>query len=77
MHGGAAPQVQRSAMERLVALQSPAIARISALIDQKEFPTVAYQASRDVLDRTLGKPGESLKVSVSVSLEDLVVGSKT
>lgn len=57
-HGGAAPQVKASAMERLMALQHPAIDRLTQLIGQTEFPTVAYAASRDVLDRTEGKPGE-------------------
>lgn len=76
MHGGAAPQVKAAAMERLMALQHPAIDRLEQLIGQKEFPTVAYAASRDVLDRTMGKPGESLKVSLTLSLEELVAGSK-
>jgi hypothetical protein len=58
MHGGAAPQVKLAAMERLRALQNPAIDRMAKLIDQEQFPTVAYAASRDVLDRTLGKPQE-------------------
>lgn len=62
MHGGGAPQVKLKAMERLLALQNPAIDRLTKLIDQEEFPTVAYAASRDVLDRTMGKPAESQTV---------------
>jgi len=62
MHGGAAPQVQQKALDRLVALQHPAIDRLTKLIDQDQFPTVAYAASRDVLDRTLGKAPESQTV---------------
>jgi hypothetical protein len=58
MHGGAAPQVKFAAMERLRALQQPAVERLGRLIQQEEFPTVAYAASRDILDRTLGKPQE-------------------
>ena len=58
-HGGAAPQVKQAAMARLMALQHPAIDRLTKLIDQEEFPTVAYAASRDVLDRTMGKPKET------------------
>lgn len=58
MHGGAAPQVKQKAMERLMALQHPAIDRMAKLIDQEAFPTVAYAASRDILDRTIGKPAE-------------------
>jgi hypothetical protein len=57
-HGGAAPQVKAAAMERLRALQHPAIDRLARLTAQEEFPTVAYAASRDVLDRTLDKPQE-------------------
>lgn len=59
MHGGAAPQVKLKAMERLMLLQDPAISRLASLIDQEAFPTVAYAASRDVLDRTMGKPKET------------------
>jgi len=58
MHGGGAPQVKAKAMDRLRALQDPAIDRLAKLINQEQFPTVAYAASRDVLDRTLGKPQE-------------------
>lgn len=66
-HGGGAPQVKAKAMDRLRALQHPAIDRLAQLIDQDDFPTVAYAASRDVLDRTLGKPGETLEVTVGAT----------
>lgn len=59
-HGGAAPQVQASAQARLLALQFPAIARLGQLVEQTDYPSTAYQAARDVLDRTLGKPKESV-----------------
>lgn len=59
MHGGGAPQVKQKALDRLMALQHPAIDRLTKLIDQEAFPTVAYAASRDVLDRTMGKPKET------------------
>lgn len=68
MHGGGAPQVKLAAMERLRALQDPAINRLSKLIDQEEFPTVAYAASRDVLDRTLGKAADQQQVTHSGSV---------
>ena len=74
-HGGGAPQVRAKAMDRLMALQHPAIDRLTQLIRQEEFPTVAYAATRDVLDRTMGKPGESLKVTMTLSLEALVAGA--
>lgn len=65
MHGGAAPQVKNKAEERLRALEMPAITRIGQLIDQKEFPSVAYQASKDVLDRLRGKPTEHVEATVT------------
>ena len=59
-HGGAAPQVKAAAAKRLLALQHPAIDCLSDLIaGRKEYPSVAYQAARDVLDRTMGQPGEA------------------
>lgn len=64
-HGGGAPQVKAKAMERLLALQHPAIDRLAKLIDQETFPTVAYAASRDILDRTIGKPAEQQNVEHS------------
>ena len=67
-HGGGAPQVKEAAMDRLLALQHPAIDRLTTLIDQEEFPTVAYAASRDVLDRTMGKPQEAITHSVAGTL---------
>jgi len=68
-HGGAAPQVVQAAMDRLRALQHPAIDRLSSLIKQTEFPSVAYAASRDILDRTMGKPGEHLDVTIGAADE--------
>ena len=65
MHGGGAPQVQKKAMERLMELQPRALNRMGALIDLEAFPTVAYAASRDVLDRTMGKPTEQQTVEHS------------
>jgi hypothetical protein len=69
MHGGAAPQVKAKAQERLRALQDPAIDRLAALIAQEMFPAVAYAACRDVLDRTLGKPGHHVDLNVGATEE--------
>jgi hypothetical protein len=44
IHGGAAPQVKAAAQARLLALQ-PAIDRLTKLIAQEEFPTVAMPAT--------------------------------
>jgi hypothetical protein len=46
-------------------LQHPAITRLEQLIGQEAFPTVAYAASRDVLDRTLGKAKEQVAITGS------------
>jgi hypothetical protein len=59
-HGGGAPQVQLAARERLLALQHPAIDALSWLITQRDFPSASYAASRDILDRTEGKPVETV-----------------
>ena len=64
-HGGAAPQVIRKADQRLRELEFPAIERIAQLIDQKEFPSVAYQASKDILDRIRGRATEYIDAKVS------------
>lgn len=63
MHGGGAPQVRAKAMDRLMALQHPAIDRLMELVNQQEYPSTAYAAVKDVLDRTMGKPVESLELT--------------
>lgn len=62
MHGGAAPQVKAAALARLMALQHPAIDRLEKLIHQDEYPSTAFAAARDILDRTMGKAHESVSV---------------
>jgi hypothetical protein len=68
-HGGAAPQVRKAALERLMAYQDRALDRLFGLVEQQEYPSTAYQAVRDVLDRTMGKPGESVAVSLTGDAE--------
>jgi len=64
-HGGGAPAVRANALERLRALQEPAIATLSYLMEQKAvYPSTAYQAAKDVLDRTEGRAGEKLDLTV-------------
>lgn len=65
MHGGAAPQVQKAAKERLFAMQHPALDALQWLVSQKEFPSAAYAAARDILDRTEGKPTETVNQNLS------------
>lgn len=64
-HGGAAPQVKLKALERLEAYQDRAIDRLFTLVEQKEFPSTALSAAKDVLDRTMGKAAEALSVEHS------------
>ncbi len=52
-------------MARLLRLQYPAIDRLQALMQQTEFPSTAYAATRDVLDRTMGKPAETVAMAHS------------
>lgn len=77
-HGGAAPQVRDAAEARLRALEFPAIDRMGQLIVQTEFPSVAYQASRDVLDRLRGKPTEYVETKITsvTSLTDAELRAK-
>jgi hypothetical protein len=63
MHGGAAPQVKLAAMQRLEAFQHKAIDRLMQLAEQKEYPSTAFAAVRDVLDRTMGKPSERVELT--------------
>jgi hypothetical protein len=65
MHGGSAPQVKQAARERLMALQNPAIDAMTWLINQREFPTVTFAASRDILDRTEGKAIETVNANLT------------
>lgn len=65
MHGGAAPQVKLKAQERLAAYQDRAIDRLFTLVEQTSFPSTAFAAVRDVLDRTMGKPAEQVAVQHS------------
>jgi hypothetical protein len=52
-------------MARLRKLQHPAIDALEWLITQRDFPTASYAASRDVLDRTEGKPAETVSMAHS------------
>jgi hypothetical protein len=48
--------------------QDRALNRLFGLVEQVEYPSTAYQAVRDVLDRTMGKPAESVAVAHSGGL---------
>ena len=63
-HGGNAPQVRAKAefrvMEAYRALQPKAVAVVETLLGRDEYPTVQIAAVREVMDRTEGKPKESV-----------------
>lgn len=62
-HGGAAPQVRLAALERLKAYQDRAIDRLFKLVEQEGFPSTSLSAVKDVLDRTMGRPAETVQVT--------------
>lgn len=62
-HGGAAPQVQRKAAERLAALVDPAIDALSDIVKNPLHPD-RLRASKDILDRTGHKSPEQIEVKV-------------
>jgi hypothetical protein len=68
-HGGAAPQAKKAAEARLAELQNPAITRLGELIQQREFPSTALSAVKDVLDRTLGRPTDKVDLNVTSDME--------
>lgn len=62
-HGGAAPQVRAAGLERLRQMQEMAIDRLQALALDGQYPSTSYQAVRDILDRTMGRPAETVAVT--------------
>lgn len=71
MHGGAAPQVQVKAQERLRAMQPLALDTMEALMRRKEYPTVQFQASKAIIDWTEGKAAELVNVNLNASVREL------
>ncbi len=64
-HGGAAPQVRRSAKQRLAELAEPAVAALSVALESGDIHAV-IKAAVAVLDRT----GHHPRSSVHVELEE-------
>ena len=66
-HGGKAPQVMAAAAFRVMdayrALQPKAVRVVETLLGRDEYPTVQIAAVREVMDRTEGKPKESMAVT--------------
>ena len=61
VHGGNAPQVKRAAKKRLLAEVDPTIARLMEIRDQNMHMPSALGATQAILNRTLGKVGETPK----------------
>ena len=73
-HGGAAPQVQRRARERLDALVDPAIEKLGKLLQRDQHPSVQLAAVKDILDRNGFRP--AAKIETQMTLAELIVGAK-
>lgn len=68
-HGGGAPQVIAKAAERLSALVPKAIAKLDALMDRDEFPSVQFAASKAVIEFSEGKATERVEQQVDATLD--------
>lgn len=69
IHGGKAPQVVRTAAERLAALVDPALAELSRLVRRADSDTIKLAAIKDVLDRAGFKPKERVEQSGKLVIE--------
>ena len=64
IHGGSAPQVKKSARERLDEMVDPAIMELRRLIESADSDAVKLAAVKDVLDRAGYKPREKVDLNV-------------
>ncbi len=65
-HGGAAPQVQKSARERLLELADPAIAALSKIVrDENTDDAVRVRAALGICDRIGLGPGQTVTLQAS------------
>jgi hypothetical protein len=69
MHGGKAPQVQRTAQQRLAALIDPALDAMERALRSRNMRAVVA-AARDILDRTTGRAALPLKHSGELRIVD-------
>jgi hypothetical protein len=77
-HGGAAPHVQKKAVERLQALEHPAIDVLARFLTAPELatmfstmlhPSTVLNAAKIVLDRTGHKPTDKLEIQTQQTLD--------
>ena len=64
-HGGAAPQVEAKAKERLRALFPKSVLVLDRLLGREEFPTVQLGAARFVAEQEVGKATERVESDLS------------
>jgi hypothetical protein len=69
IHGGSAPQVRRSAEQRLADLVDPAITALTELVESSNIDAIRLAAIKDVLDRAGFKPRERIEQSGKVVIE--------
>jgi HEAT repeat protein len=77
VHGGAAPQVKRSAQERLAEMVDPLLTELFRIARSGENDSVRLAAIKDALDRAGYKPREKVDVNVQtvkvLTAEDLAL----
>jgi hypothetical protein len=69
MHGGGAPQVKRSAQQRLAALVDPALDNMARALKSQNMRAVVA-AAKDILDRTVGRAVQPMRHSGSIAVQD-------
>lgn len=79
VHGGAAPQVKASAAQRLAAMVDPALGVMLWSMKQSVDRKVKLRAAMDVLDRSVGKTPDTIRLIGSgengaVQIEDVTIG---
>lgn len=72
MHGGASPQVQRKAAERLRELQHPALDRIERVLRTSDDDALATRVGFGVLDRTGLGPSSTVNVHAEAQLAGIL-----
>ncbi len=68
-HGGAAPQVQKAARDRLADMVDPALTALKGLIETADSDSVRLSAIKDILDRAGYKPTEKQQHEGKVVIE--------
>ena len=67
-HGGSAPQVKKSARDRLDEMVDPALTQLKRIVEEGETDAVKLAAIKDVLDRAGYKPVEKRETALSGDL---------